>query len=280
MFKRIGDLNVNYDVRGDGYPLVLLHGGGSRAQTFEHMVPLLAKTFRVYVFDQRGFGDTERPPDPKLSYPIWRQDLLRFLDAFGLERVALGGWSLGGVVSLDFVVNHPERITQLVLIGTSNPRLPSSDRSGFQRRRELIERGATAEQIVTETFEFTKRAFSPFSLEHNSAAVEALRQEHLRNNPRYYLEMLQANEQRPAIGDRLAHIGCPTLIIVGEHDARTPLALSEDLNKAIPASFLKIVPNCGHFYSYEQPELVSAVMTTFLEAFAARPTDRVAARMA
>ncbi len=141
-----------------------------------------------------------------------------------------------------------------------------------------MEKGATPEQIVAETFEFTKRAFSPFSLEHNPAAIEALRQEHLRNNPRNYLEMLEANEHRPAIGDRLGEIRCPTLIVVGEHDARTPVAMSEDLNKAIPTSFLKIVRNCGHFYSYEQPERVCEVMTTFLEAFGAGRTERVGAR--
>ena len=88
--------------------------------------------------------------------------------------------------------------------------------------------------------------------------------------------MLEANEHRPAIGDRLGEIRCPTLIVVGEHDARTPVAMSEDLNKAIPTSFLKIVPNCGHFYSYEQPERVCEVMTTFLEAFGAGRTERVA----
>jgi pimeloyl-ACP methyl ester carboxylesterase len=44
----------------------------------------------------RGFGDTKRPPEPKLSYDVWQADLLRFLDAFGLEQVVLGGWSLGG----------------------------------------------------------------------------------------------------------------------------------------------------------------------------------------
>src|SRR3989442_12265950 len=127
MFKRIGDLNVQYEVRGNGYPFVLLHGGGSRAQTFEHMVPLLAKAFRVYVFDQRGFGETERPPEPRLSYPVWRQDLLRFLDAFGLDTVALGGWSLGGAVALDVGVNHPERVSHPILIGSSNPAPASSD---------------------------------------------------------------------------------------------------------------------------------------------------------
>lgn len=269
MFKQVADLDVHYDIHGQGSPLVLLHGGGSRAQTFEEMVPILAKSFRVYTYDMRGFGDTKRPAEPRLSYDLWRQDLTRFLDAFGLQQVVLGGWSLGGGVALDFTVNHPSRVTHLVIIGVASPRLERSDRSGFQRRRELIEQGATPEQIVAETFEFTKKAFSPHSIEHKPQAVEALRQEHLRNNPRSYLEMVDANEQRPNISGRLGDIRCPTLIIVGEHDLRTPLPMSEDLNKAIPNSLLKIIPDCGHFYSYEQPEVVSDAIVTFLDAFGA-----------
>jgi pimeloyl-ACP methyl ester carboxylesterase len=267
MFKQIADLNVHYDVHGVGNPLVLLHGGGSRAQTFEEMVPILSKAFRVHTFDMRGFGETKRPPEPKLSHELWREDLLRFLDAFGLEKVVLGGWSLGAGVALDFTIHHPGRVSHLVIIGATSPRIASTDRSGFQRRRELIERGATPEQIVAETFEFTKKAFSPYTIEHKPQAVEALRQEHLRNNPAYYLEMLRANENRPKIGDRLGEIRCPTLILVGEHDGRTPVPMSEDLNKAIPGSFMKIIPNSGHFYSYEQPEIVSNTILTYLEAF-------------
>lgn len=247
--------------------MVLLHGGGSRAQTFEEMVPILSKSFRVYTFDMRGFGDTKRPPEPKLSHEIWRADLLRFLEAFGLQKVVLGGWSLGGGVSLDFTIHHPERVSHLIIIGARSPRIESMDRSGFQRRQALIERGATPEEIVAETFEFTKNAFSPHSVQHKPQAVESLRQEHLRNNPAYYLEMLRANENRPKIGDRLGEIGCPTLILVGEHDVRTPLPNAEDLNKAIPGSLMKIIPNCGHFYSYEQPELVSNTMMSYLKAF-------------
>ncbi len=273
MFKQIGDLNVHYDVQGDGSPLILLHGGGSRSRTFEKMVPLLSASFRVFTPDMRGFGETKRPPEPKLSHALWREDLMGFLDAFGLTRAIVGGWSLGAGVALDFAVNHPDRVTHLVIIGATSPRIAiPTDRSGFQRRRELIEKGATPEQIVAETFEFTKKAFSPYSIAHRPDAVEALRQEHLHNDPRSYLEMLQANENRPKIGDRLGEIRCPTLILVGEHDGRTPVPMAEDLNTAIPNSFLRIIPNCGHFYSYERPDVVSNAIVTFLDAFGARQT--------
>lgn len=269
MFKKVSDLNVHYEVTGHGSPLVLVHGGGSRASAFEEMVPILAKSFTVYVYDQRGFGETERPPEPKLSHPLWREDLERIADSFALKQFALAGWSLGGGVCLDYTVHNPKRVSHLILIGTGSPRLERSDRSGFDRRRQLIEAGAKPEQIVAETFEFTKKAFSPYSIEHNPSAVEAIRQEHLRNNPQSYLEMLKANEDRPKIGGRLKEITCPTLILCGEHDGRTPLAMSEDLNKAITASYMKIIPNCGHFYGFEQPEFTSLAMVEFLKAFGA-----------
>ena len=278
MFKQVGDLNVHYEVEGEGYPLVLLHGGGSRSQSFEEMVPTLSKHFKVHIYDHRGFGETERPAEPKLSHDLWREDLAGILDALGLEKVALGGWSLGGGIALDFTVNYPSRVSHLICMGSASPRLERTDRSGFERRRALIERGATPEEIVAETFEFTKKAFSPHSVEHNPQAVEAIRQEHLRNDPHAYLEMILANENRPKIGGRLGEISCPTLLLVGEHDGRTPVPQSEDLNKAIGSSLMKIIPNCGHFYGYEQPEAASQAMIAFLHAFGATHEALSAAR--
>jgi len=87
----------------------------------------------------------------------------------------------------------------VILIGANSPRLAASDRSGFEARRKLIESGATAEEIVAKTFEFTKGAFSPHSREHNPGAVEKLRQEHLKNDPQSYLEMLQAQLDETAL---------------------------------------------------------------------------------
>ena len=132
---------------------------------------------------------------------------------------------------------------------------------------ELIESGATAEESVAKTFEFTKGAFSPHAREHNPGAVEKLRQEHLKNDPQSYLEMLQAQLDRPELGPRLGEIKCPTFLIVGDADGRTPLPNSEDLNLAIDGSYMKVVKNCGHFYGFEQPEITSQSIIGFLKAF-------------
>lgn len=267
MFTQVDDLQVHYEVNGDGPPLVLLHGGGSNSTHFEEMVPLLAKEFRVYTPDLRGFGATVRPSQPPLSHELWLSDLAGFLGKLGLERIALAGWSLGGRISLNYALQSPEMVDCLILIGAASPLRPPSDRSGFDTRLKLIESGAQPEEIVEKTFEFTKGAFSPYTLTHNPRAVEKLRQEHLHNDPTSYAEMVRANRDQPDISSQLARITCPTLVIQGEHDARCPVEMGEDLNKAIPLSFMKIIPNCGHFYGYEQPEMTSQIMINFLRAF-------------
>lgn len=268
MFKQIGDLNVSYEVAGAGYPLVMLHGGGARAKSFEEMVPILAKEFKVHLYDQRGFGATVRPPQPALSHELWRDDALRFMDSFGLRKVALAGWSMGAATALNFVLAYPDRVSHLILIGAGGgPGVPAGERSGFEERRRLIESGATQQEIVAKTFEFTKKSFSRYSIEHNAKAVEHVRQEHLSNNPQSYLEMLKAGEKRENINPRLGEIKCPTLILVGDEDSRTPVPNSEAFNRAITDSFMKIIPNCGHHYGYEQPEATSRAMISFLKAF-------------
>ena len=268
MFKEIGDLNVSYEVHGEGYPLLLLHGGGARAQSFEDIVPILAKQFTVYTYDLRGFGKTVRPLQPALSSEGWREDALKFIDSFELEKVALGGWSLGAATALNFALAYPQRLSHLILIGAGGgPGVPAEDRSGFEERLRLLENGANAEEIVAKTFEFTKKSFSRYTLEHNPRAVEMVRHEHLSNDPQSYLEMLKANQNRQDINARLGEITCPTLIIVGDEDSRTPVANSEAFNKTIPNSFMKIIPNCGHHYGYEQPEVTCRAMISFLKAF-------------
>ena len=75
MFTQVGDCNVYYDVSGEGKPLILVHGTGADANSFEDMIPLLDKHFKVYAYDMRGFGGTIRPGEIPLSDDLWADDL-------------------------------------------------------------------------------------------------------------------------------------------------------------------------------------------------------------
>ena len=267
MFIQVNDCNVHYEVSGEGKPLILVHGTGADAQSFEDMIPLLNKDFRVYAYDMRGFGETVRPTQVPLSDALWADDLAGLMGELGVEQAALAGWSLGGIVLMEFALRYSQMVSHLILIGSGSP-LPTStpmDRSGFETRRKLAEEGASIEEIVEKTFEFSKGAYSPYVVQNKPEALEKLRQTLLRNDPKSYADVIKAT--RSDFGPKLGEIGQPTLIIVGEDDARTPVEMSEGLNKAIPNSYMKILKNCGHFYGFEQPEETCRVMTNFLESF-------------
>jgi pimeloyl-ACP methyl ester carboxylesterase len=269
--KQVGDLNVNYLAAGSGPPLVLLHGMGGRAQSFERMIEILAEQFTVYAFDQRGAGSTERPPEPKISFEVWRDDVLLFLDALGLEKVALAGWSLGAETALHVALAAPQRVSHIVMLGAgAGPGVPNADRTGFDARKKLIQSGASQEEIVARTFAFTIKSLSADTQKNKPHVIEKIRREHLANHPPSYLEMIHASEDRTPLEKRLAEIRCPTLILCGDEDTRTPLVHSEAFNRAIPSSYLKIIRDCGHHYGVEQPEASCRSIIEFVQAFGGR----------
>ena len=267
MFAEVGDCKFYYEIAGDGPPLVLVHGTGGDSKGFEDVVPILSQRYKVYTYDMRGHGQTVRLSDAPLSDDIWADDLAALMKHLEVPRAAISGWSLGGLIAMNFVLRHPQMVSSLLLMGSRSP-LPSSalgDRSGFAVRLKMAAEGASIEEIVDATFEFSLGAYSPHTVQTNPAAVEKLRQSLLRNDPKSYGELVGAT--RADIADRLGEITCPTLIVVGEDDARAPVGQAEGLSAVIPNSYMKIMQKCGHFDGYEQPAEPCRIMMGFLKAF-------------
>ena len=171
------------------------------------MIPLLSKNFKVYAYDMRGFGETVRPAQVPLSDALWADDLAGLMGALGVEQAALAGWSLGGIVAMKFALRYPQMVSHLILIGSGSP-LPTAtpmDRSGFEARRRLAEEGASIEEIVEKTFEFSKGAYSPYVVQNKPEALEKLRQTILRNDPKSYADVIKAT--RSDFGPKLGEIG-------------------------------------------------------------------------
>jgi 3-oxoadipate enol-lactonase len=275
MLRHVAGMEMHIEVQGHGRPIVLVHGGGSRASCWEEVVPGLVDRYQVFTFDMRGFGETVRPASPQMSFEVWIDDLRQLLDEMELTSVGLVGWSLGGLIAMNFVLQYPALVSDLILIGVASPKRVPTDRSGFDTRLRLAQEGATADEIVRQTFDFTRRAFSPYTEANNPTAIDKVRAEHLSNDPKSYAEMVLANRQRPKIGERLEEIRCPTLVMVGDADTRTPMDDAIELNIEIPQSYLKILKNCGHFSTYEQPAAVARMISSFLGTDGVDDTPRV-----
>lgn len=267
MFIDLPGLQVNYEVSGEGPPLVLVHGGGLDLVTWEDMLPHLEPRHRVYRFDMRGFGKTKRLTSDPLSMRGWSNDLLGLIETLHLDRPSVAGWSLGGAVAIELAASAPGALHSISLFGAPGPSMVAPDRSGFDRREAMIREGRSPDEVIEATFDFTKAAFSSYSVEHNPRSVQRIKDGLKRNFTTNYAEMVEALRSREISPAKLGQVTCPALIVVGEHDTRTPVSMSEDLNRYINRSYMKILVNCGHYYGYEYPKECSLVLLEFLHAF-------------
>lgn len=111
---KINGISLYYEVRGQGEPLLLLHGGGGSAEHFNLMLPELTKHFRVITPDSRAQGRSTDTDEP-LSYHQMVEDMIGLLDSLGIDAAYVGGWSGGAADAIHMAIYYPERIRALLL---------------------------------------------------------------------------------------------------------------------------------------------------------------------
>ena len=140
---RVGDIAVYYEIHGQGPPLVLIGGLGVDLTVYAPLVDLLARTFRVLTFDNRGAGRTDKPDIP-YSIPMMADDTVGLMDALGLPRAHMVGLSMGGRIAIEIAAEYPSRVDRLVLLstaasGTGRLRMPMPARAlGVAKRLHLM----------------------------------------------------------------------------------------------------------------------------------------------
>ena len=254
-------MRLAYDVSGEGEPLVLVHGWSGTRSAWAFQVPVLAERHRVVAVDLRGHGDSDKPPgDDEYSIARCADDLDRLLAELRLERAIVMGQSMGTLVAQQLCLDHPGRVTALVLAGA----LADSPPAG-----RIV--GPWVEHIVAEIqakgFEASLREVVPFwfSPGFDPERVRAFVAESLKTAPHAAVAFCRALSGTN-LRDRLTEIRVPTLLIVGERDGRTPVAESELMNRLIPDAWLKVVKGAGHMANVEKPEEWNRAVLAFLGA--------------
>ena len=110
------DITHFYVEKGQGDPLILLHGNGEDHTYFDHQIDVFAQHYHVYALDTRGHGQTPRGTRP-FTIRQFADDLLAFMDARHIERAHLLGFSDGGNIAIIFAIRYPERVDRLILDG-------------------------------------------------------------------------------------------------------------------------------------------------------------------
>ena len=142
----VGDIQMWYAVfnKGGGSPVLLIHGGLETGDTWGNQVPVLARNHEVIIADSRGHGRSTRSDKP-FGYQLMADDYIGLLDYLMIDKVAVVGWSDGGIIGLDIAMRHPERLTKLWAYGANfnigglipriSTRIPSSAKRSHEREK-------------------------------------------------------------------------------------------------------------------------------------------------
>jgi len=254
---------TNYHESGAGAPVVLIHGSGPGVTAWANwrlVIPALAARFRVLAPDVVGFGYTERPKDARWEMTYWVRHMTGFLDALGLAKVAIIGNSFGGGLALAVALAHPDRVSRLVLMGSSGVGFtltPGLDdvwgyTPSLANMRRLVELFAYDTSIVTDDLVRLRYEASirPGYQESYAAMFPAPRQRHI--------AALASPEEAVA---KLVH---PALVIHGRDDRIVPLAASLELARLIPKAELHVFNQCGHWTQIEKNRRFCRLVADFL----------------
>jgi len=262
---KVNDIQIHYEVHGEGFPLVMIMGLGANVDWWDpRMVQELSKKFKLVIFDNRGAGRTDIS-DRKYTVKLFADDTAGLMDALEISRAHVIGVSMGGMIAQELVLNYPEKVEKLVLYSTNcggTKSVPPSPE-------------------VLEMLTADRSAFSPKEIARMSIPL-LFTEDFIKNNPDVVeitiQQMLRApisNEaftrQINAIMDfntyeRLSQIKVPTLVLQGKRDVLIPLGNGSILAKAIPNAKLVYFENSAHGLAEEMEDVLRAILDFFAES--------------
>jgi pimeloyl-ACP methyl ester carboxylesterase len=250
---------------GHGEPtVVLVHGLGLNRHMWQWQVPALAQSHRVVTYDLCGHGDAALPPDrPTLA--LFSAQLAGILDRLSIETAAIVGFSLGGMIARRFAMDHPQRLTGLVIMHSPHRREPEA-RAAVQARADQARRHgpeATVDQaLAARWFTDDFRAAHP-------EIMDRVRHWVMANRPDVYPEIYQLLVD--GVDELVAPdppIACPTLVITGGEDHGNSPAMARAIAGEIPGARTLIIDGLRHMGMMEQPERYNRELLAFLAQLA------------
>ena len=255
-------VRIAWNRRGQGAPLLLIHGLGYARWGWEPVLPGLAERFSVVCFDNRGIGDSDAPPGP-YTVAEMAADAVQVLDEAGIDRAHVVGTSLGGMVAQELALAHPERVDRLVLACTT-PGGPNAHPMP-QVTIALMTEAATLEPAVA-LRRFVENALAPATVVAHPEIVDRIMAHRLATaqDPVAWAAQAAAGAAFDAY-DRLGSLTAPTLVQHGDEDVVVDPRNADLLVERLPGARLERFPRTGHLHFWEAPERFVSSVSAFLE---------------
>jgi len=245
------------DSGGRGEAVLLLHAIGCDHRMWDGLGEALSTRFRVIRMDVRGHGRSAVTEGP-YSLDQLADDARGVLDSLEIDKAHWVGLSMGGMIGQAFALRHPSRLRKLVLANTTSTYGTQGPEMWAARVKAVSEGGMAAIKELA-----MQRYFTDEFRASDADVVDRIGQGFLATDPEGYIACCHAIAKLDFAGD-LHRIKAPTLVIAGEKDVGTPVAMSESLANAIPGAKLVVIRGAAHLSALENPEEFNRVVEEFL----------------
>ena len=254
MYKTVNNIKINYEQKGSGDLIVLLHGWGSNIKLFANLIDLLSKKYTVVAMDMPGFGESQEPPS------AWCVDdyvdfVIDFLKDYDNKQIMFLGHSFGGrvIIKLNSRKNLDFKISKVILVDSAGIMPPKSNKKSFRTYYYKIGKAFLSMGLV--------KKIAPDALENFRKKMGSADYAAASPLMRQVLVKVVNEDLEPLI----PNIKCPTLLVWGVNDTATPLCDGEKMEKLIADSGLVKLENAGHYSFLEQQFTFNRVMCSFLK---------------
>jgi 3-oxoadipate enol-lactonase len=250
-------MELHHVIDGEaGAPVVVFGGSlGSTLEMWAPQVPVLTARFRLVRYDHRGHGGSGSAPGPYDLDDLGR-DVVELLDRLGIERAHIGGLSLGGMVAMWLAIQAPERVDRLALLCTSANLGPPSRWT----ERAAAVRAGEIEQVAEAAL---GRWFTPAFAAREPEQIERFHGMITSSDPEGYAGCCEAIGAMDLLPD-LHRVESPTLVIAGADDPSTPPEHAAAIASRIADARVEVVADAAHLASWEQADVVNALLVDHL----------------
>jgi pimeloyl-ACP methyl ester carboxylesterase len=264
-FMKHGNAQVNgtsiyYEIKGDGFPLVLISGGGILDRRgWDHQFEKFSASYRVIRYDVRGLGKSARPSGA-FSHSKDLNALLKYLK---IEKTHVVGLSVGGAIAIDFTLEYPQMVDHLVLAaaGLSDDAKAESNLEALAALSDIAKK-----EGIDRVIQLTINASFVISNK-NQVGQDVVRKIYQDNADVFQSDFPVYRlwePTKPAAGQRLSEIRCPVLIIRGDNDSPAYAALTARIAKEITTAREVVITGGTHFLNLEKPAEFNRAVLQFL----------------
>lgn len=236
----VNDIKINYTEKGEGFPLILIHGLSDDLRLWEPLIPELSKSYMVVALDLRGHGSSSKPEGP-YSIELFSEDIHCILSRLNIKKAHFIGLSIGGAIIQELTVKYPEMVSSMVLMSTFSYVDSDLNKKFLKLRKSLVEGGFAAffDEIVP-------LVLTPGLIGENQAELQQVKEEKVKTESEEALINTVDACIEFDIRDKISMVSKPALIISGKEDILTPVGLSNQTHRLINRSKYKLIGNTGH----------------------------------